>query len=111
MGGVTSDDLESVQRTFAAARPALGVNCIGIFSQAGGSVRGYKRAIFSGFTTRALAKTIAELITRYPNLSGLRHLAAAPISKFDLLCLIRDIYQIEVEIEPDEAFFCDRSLD
>jgi dTDP-4-dehydrorhamnose reductase len=80
-------------------------------SQADGSVRGFKRAIFSGFTTRALAETIAELITRYPDLSGLRHLAAQPISKFDLLCLIRDIYKIDIEIEPDEAFFCDRSLD
>ena len=34
-----------------------------------------------------------------------------PISKFDLLSLVREVYGLRVEIEPDETFVCDRSLD
>lgn len=80
-------------------------------SQKGKSVRGFKRAIFSGFTTRALSEIIADIIHNHPELHGVWHVAAEPINKFDLLSLIRDVYRLNVEIEPDENFVCDRSLE
>jgi dTDP-4-dehydrorhamnose reductase len=80
-------------------------------SQRGGRVRGFKRAIFSGFTTRALAEVIAKIIADHPELDGIYHVAAEPISKFDLLTLVQQTYGLAVEIEPDETFVCDRSLD
>jgi dTDP-4-dehydrorhamnose reductase len=80
-------------------------------SQAGGRVRGFRRAVFSGFTTAALAAVIADIITEHRDLEGLYHVAAAPISKFDLLSLVKEVYGLQIEIEPDETFVCDRSLD
>ena len=74
-------------------------------------MRGFRRAVFSGFTTGALAEVIAEVISSHPALSGVWHVAAEPINKFDLLSLIKETYGLRVEIEPDEAFVCDRSLD
>ena len=79
-------------------------------SQQGKQVRGFKRAIFSGLTTLALTEMLAEVIDRHPKLSGLYHVSAEPISKFDLLTLVRDVYGVEVQIEPDENLICDRSL-
>jgi dTDP-4-dehydrorhamnose reductase len=78
--------------------------------QNGGSVNGYRKSIFSGFTTRALASVIGRIISEHPDLEGVWHVAADPISKFDLLALIRDTYQLDIEINPDEEFVCDRSL-
>lgn len=80
-------------------------------SQQNQTVRGFRRAIFSGFTTLALAQVLADIIEQHPEVTGLYHLSAAPISKFDLLSLVRDVYGVKVEIEPDETFLCDRSLD
>lgn len=80
-------------------------------SQEGKRVGGYTRAIFSGFTTHALAEIIAGIIERQPNLSGMYHVAAEPINKFDLLSMVKSIFQMKIEIEPNEKFFCDRSLD
>lgn len=80
-------------------------------AQRGGRVRGFRRAVFSGFTTGALSGIISGVIADQPNLSGVWHVAAAPINKFDLLTLVKQTYGLEVEIEPDEAFVCDRSLD
>lgn len=80
-------------------------------SQRVGQVRGFKRAIFSGFTTPALAELIARIMVEYPQLNGIYHVAAQPISKFDLLTLVKQTYGLAIEIEPDEAFVCDRSLD
>jgi dTDP-4-dehydrorhamnose reductase len=80
-------------------------------AQEGKRVRGFKRAVFSGFTTQALAGLLDRIISEYPELSGVWQVAAAPINKFDLLSLIREVYELNVEIEPDDSFNCDRSLD
>lgn len=80
-------------------------------SQEGKTVRGYRRAIFSGFTTHVLAETIAQIIEAHTQLEGVWHVAANPISKFDLLTLIKEVGGLKIEIQPDETFACDRSLD
>jgi dTDP-4-dehydrorhamnose reductase len=79
-------------------------------AQNGKTVRGFTRAIFSGFTTRALARILGDIIERRPALHGLWHVASAPISKFDLLSLIKSVYDVNIAIEPDPTFVCDRSL-
>lgn len=80
-------------------------------SQEGGRVRGFRRAVFSGFTTGALAELLARVVGEHPGLSGVWHAAAEPVDKFELLSLIKETYGLRVEIEPDESFVCDRSLD
>jgi dTDP-4-dehydrorhamnose reductase len=79
-------------------------------SQEGKTVRGFKRAVFSGFTTRALAEIISDIIAEHRALEGVFHVAAEPVNKFDLLSLVKRVYGANVEIEPDETFACDRSL-
>ncbi|MGZ5164781.1 MAG: dTDP-4-dehydrorhamnose reductase family protein [Burkholderiales bacterium] len=76
-----------------------------------GPVRGFRKAIFSGFTTAELARIIEMLIVGHPSAAGLYHVSSEPISKYDLLCLIRDKLGLQTVIEEDNAFHCDRSLD
>lgn len=78
--------------------------------QDGKTVPGYTKAIFSGLTTTALSEIIGTLISGYPGLHGVRQVASEPISKFDLLCLIRRVYGLAVTIEPEYAVVNDRSL-
>ncbi|MDQ3652569.1 MAG: SDR family oxidoreductase [Acidobacteriota bacterium] len=80
-------------------------------AQRGKTVRGFKRAVFSGFTTAALADVIGDIIADHPQLRGTWHVAADSINKFDLLSLVKQTYELDVQIEPDETFICDRSLD
>lgn len=80
-------------------------------SQEGGRVRGFRRAVFSGFTTGALAELLARVVAEHHGLSGVWHVAANPINKLELLSLIKETYGLRIEIEPDESFVCDRSLD
>lgn len=76
-----------------------------------GRVRGYVNAIYSGFTTQALARIMKALIVDYPHLSGLYHVSSRPINKYDLLTKVRDAMQLAIDIEPYADFWCDRSLD
>lgn len=79
--------------------------------QRGARVRGYTNAIFSGLSTLALARLIAEIIERHFTLVGLYHVSSQPISKYEVLCLLRDAYHVSVEIEPFPEVRIDRSLD
>ena len=80
-------------------------------SKHGKIVKGYKNAIYSGFPTIILAEIISDLITKKPFLEGLFHISSNPINKFDLLNLVKKDFNLDIEIEPDEDFVIDRSLD
>jgi dTDP-4-dehydrorhamnose reductase len=80
-------------------------------SNRGGKVKGYTKAIYTGFPTVIMAEIIADLIEKHPHLSGLYHVSSEPVNKFELLGLMRDAYQAQIEIEPDTDFQIDRSLD
>ena len=79
-------------------------------SQRSQTINGFKKAIYSGFTTLEMARIIERILTRHPRLSGLWHVASEPISKFDLLQLCREKLGWEGIIEPNDEFVCDRSL-
>lgn len=72
--------------------------------------KGYRRAIFSGLPTVVLAKIMCDVVIPRPELSGLFHVAAAPIAKLDLLTLVARQYNQSIEIVPDDALVIDRSL-
>jgi dTDP-4-dehydrorhamnose reductase len=74
-------------------------------------IKGFTKAIFSGFPTVELASIIDNFIIPNESLSGLYHIASKPISKYSLLKLIAEEYEKEIKIIPDDSFFCDRSLD
>ena len=76
-----------------------------------GTVRGFKRAIFSGLPTIEIGYLIRDHVIPNPNLTGVYHVSAEPISKYDLLSLVAEIYGKDIQILQDNEFEIDRSLD
>jgi dTDP-4-dehydrorhamnose reductase len=74
------------------------------------NIRGFTKAIYTGFTTDEFSRIILENVIPYPDLSGVYHVSSNPISKYDLLVLTRAIFRQDIEIQPYDDFFCDRSL-
>ena len=72
--------------------------------------RGFTHAIFSGLPTVVLAAIIRDIIVPRSELTGIYHVAAKPISKFDLLTLIAEIYRKRIDIIPEAKPVIDRSL-
>jgi len=75
-----------------------------------GTCRCYTRAIFSGLPTVEIGRVIRDFVIPRPDLQGVYHVAAAPISKYDLLALVAEEYAKKVEIVADENVVIDRSL-
>jgi dTDP-4-dehydrorhamnose reductase len=89
-------------------------SCYGLIewflSQEGHKIKGYKRAIYSGFTTLEMSRIIGLILECFPDLQGVWQVSSEPISKFELLGLAKQFYGWRGEIVPDEDFKCDRSL-
>ncbi|AMO37804.1 dTDP-4-dehydrorhamnose reductase family protein [Thauera humireducens] len=83
---------------------------LGWFLAQEGRVKGYTKAIFSGLPTVELARVVRDVVLPRPELSGLYHVASAPIAKYDLLKLIADVYGRKIEIIPDDSLVINRSL-
>lgn len=75
-----------------------------------GHVKGFKKALYAGITTNQMARLVGDLIEEHPKLSGMYQVSGPWISKFDLLMIVRDKFDLEIEIEPDEEVAIDRTL-
>ena len=84
---------------------------IGWFLAQQGPVRGFRRAVFSGLPTVELARVIRDFVLPQRGLRGLHHVSASPISKYELLQLVAQVYGRSHEITPDAGLVIDRSLD
>lgn len=83
---------------------------VGWFLSQQGQCNGFTRAIFSGLPTVVLAQIIRDVVIPRADLSGVYHVAAQPISKYDLLKLIAEAYGKKIEIIPSGQLAIDRSL-
>ena len=70
----------------------------------------FSNAIFSGLPTVILAQIIRDVVVPQPNLYGIYHIAAEPISKCDLLKLIAKVYEISIDFISNDKLHIDRSL-
>jgi dTDP-4-dehydrorhamnose reductase len=101
----------TLRSSFIGTELLRGSGLLEWFLAQSGTIKGYKRAIYSGFTALELCRIVEKLLVDYPKARGLYNVSSEPISKFDLLMLIKKKMDLDIEIIPDDNFFCDRSLD
>jgi dTDP-4-dehydrorhamnose reductase len=111
LGEVTEGNALTLRTSMIGRELTRKASLLEWFLSQAGQIKGYRRAIFSGFTTSELARIIERLIAQFPEAAGLYHVSSEPISKYDLLCLVRDRMRPGVHITPDDELQCDRSLD
>lgn len=80
-------------------------------SNRGKKIEGFAKAFYTGFPTIVFADIIAGLMQNQPDLHGLYHVSSEKINKYELLMLAKKYFRIDVEIEKNEDFEIDRSLD
>ena len=75
------------------------------------SVRGFTKAKFSGLPTVEIARVVEQYVLPHPGLQGVYHLSVDPITKHNLLSMVKEVYGKQIEIIPDDSLVIDRSLD
>lgn len=79
-------------------------------SQKGKTIKGYDGAMYSGVTSHVVALEVCKVIKNHPELYGLYQISSDPISKYDLLCLAKNQFGIQVEIERFSDYKSDKTL-
>ena len=112
LGEISGEGALTLRSSFIGRELANGTELLEWFlAQRGKRVRGYRQALYSGVSSLYLARLVGDIIENHLHLSGLYNLASEVITKFDLLCLARDAFKVDVEIEPEDGFVCRRNLD
>ncbi len=73
-------------------------------------INGYENVIYSGVTTLWMSKTIVKILTKLPELNGIYNISSEPISKYDLISKINKHFKLNIDIEADQSFFSNKSL-
>ena len=109
-GEVTEAPHLSVRTSFIGLESGNPKGLLGWFLAQKGTVRGFRKAIWSGLTADALAEILSSLVERR-DVTGLLHIPGEAIDKFHLLCLAAEVFEkTDVRIEAVDEPFCDRSL-
>jgi dTDP-4-dehydrorhamnose reductase len=109
LGEVTYENHLTVRTSMIGRELGTERNLIEWFLNQSGEVPGFTRSIFSGLTTSALSRIILELAIR--DTKSLVHVATEPISKHDLLQLVKNTFGLgKITVVPVPGEAVDRSL-
>jgi len=93
----------TIRSSFIGRELAMGSELLEWFlAQDGQAIKGFDEVYYSGVSTPVMARIVGDILAYHPNIEGLYQLAMpTPISKYDLLCLARDAFGVNVEIRRD----------
>lgn len=111
LGEIQGENALTLRSSFIGTELHAGTELLEWFLSQTGAVKGFKNAIYSGLTTLELSRIIENIMVNHPGVTGIYNISSDPISKFDLLMLIKGKMHLDVEIVPDETVRCNRSLD
>lgn len=111
LGEVTGRNIFTLRTSFIGLERQRKTSLIEWFLAQTQPILGYSQAIYSGFTTLEMARIVERIVAAPDESAGLYHVASSPISKHDLLVLLRNALGSELSISPYNDFSCNRSLD
>lgn len=111
LGEIQGTNALTLRSSFIGTELDAGTELLEWFLSQTGTVKGYKNAIYSGFTTLELSRIVENILINYPTAHGIYNISSDAISKYDLLMLIREKMCLNVDVVPDENFCCKRNLD
>ncbi|MCX5848960.1 MAG: SDR family oxidoreductase [Deltaproteobacteria bacterium] len=111
LGEIKANHVLTLRSSFIGRELKGGTELLEWFLAQKGEVRGFKNAIYTGFTTLEISRVIERLLQSYPDAAGLYNVSSDPINKYDLLKLIAKKMRPGIKVLPEKQFRCDRSLD
>ena len=74
-------------------------------------INGFSRVMYSGVATVYMARLVVDLIENHKDFNGIYNIASNPISKFELLHLINDNFDLGLVINKDQNIVSNKTLD
>lgn len=105
LGETRYDHALTIRSSFIGRELAVHSELLDWFlAQGGKTIGGFSDVLYTGVSTAELARIVGDIIEHHPDLGGLYQLSVPePISKYDLLCLAREAFDVDVTIEPNDT--------
>jgi dTDP-4-dehydrorhamnose reductase len=110
IGEVSNPGCITLRTSIIGRELARNTSLIEWFLAQSGAVKGFTKAIYTGFSTIEMARIIEMVLLHHKDLSGIYNVSSEPIDKYRLLGLVKHYFKLDTEILPDDSFACDRSL-
>jgi dTDP-4-dehydrorhamnose reductase len=111
LGEITeSKNVTTIRTSIIGHHPIRNENLLDWLLNQTKAVIGYESSIFSGITSVELASIIAKYMIPNQSLHGIFHLASKPISKYQLLILMAEIFNKKIDIVSSRESVINRSL-
>ena len=81
-----------------------------IIANKNSKIKGFDRAIYSGITTVWMSKLVLKILNDFPTLNGIYNISSQPISKFELITKINELFKLNIDIEKDTSISSNKSL-
>ena len=112
LGEIRTSNALTLRTSFIGRELGHGTELLEWFlAQSGTTVRGFRGAVYTGISSLYCADLIGDIIERFPKLNGLYQVTSEIVTKYDLLCLARAAFELDVKIEPDDTVKIRRNLD
>ena len=73
-------------------------------------IKGFENAIYSGVTTLWMSELVLKILNEFPTLNGIYNVSSKPISKFELITKINELFKLNIDIEKDSSISSNKSL-
>lgn len=73
-------------------------------------IRGFDSVLYSGITTPVLAREIIKIATLHKRMRGLFQISSTPISKYELLCIVNEVFEKNISIKRDDSLISNKVL-
>ena len=57
-----------------------------------------------------MSELVVKIINEFPSLNGIYNISSKPISKFELITKINELFKLNIDIEKDSSFSSNKSL-
>ena len=74
------------------------------------TISGFSNVIYSGISTVRIAKYLQILIEQNYGITGLYNVSSFPISKFDLLNILINKFNLKINIVRDTTYYSNKNL-
>lgn len=110
LGETTEKNTFTIRSSFIGHELKSHKSLIDWFLGATGKIKGFKKAVYTGFPTIEIARIIENHILPHPEISGTLNVSSEPVNKFDLLNIVNRVYGKNIAIDEENSFFMERSL-
>lgn len=110
LGEVVYDNALTIRTSIVGHELESSISLFDWFLSQTGTIKGYSKVMYSGLTTLELSNVILDIVLNHKMMNGLYQISSNPISKYDLLNILKIVYEKNIQVEAYDNYESNKVL-